>query len=54
MTLHFTILNSDRYSRDDVMGEVMVEMENLDMKSASVNDLDLVRDIAPRSSKVDL
>jgi len=52
LTLHFTILNSDRYSRDDVMGEVMVELEDLNMKNTSIHHLHLVRDIVPRSSKL--
>ena len=46
------MLSFDRYSRDDVIGEVMVEMEDLDMKDSSVNPLHLTREIIPRSSKV--
>ena len=52
LTLHFEVLSSDRFSRDDVIGEVMVEMEGLDLKDSSLNPLQMERDIAPRGSKV--
>ena len=46
------VLSFDRYSRDDVIGEVMLEMENLNLKDSEVTPLSLIRDIAPRSMKV--
>jgi len=52
LTLHFVVLSFDRYSRDDVIGEVMLEMENLDLKDSEVCPLSLIRDIAPRSMKL--
>ena len=52
LTLHFEVLSSDRFSRDDVIGEVMVELEGLDLKDSSLNPLHLEREITPRSSKV--
>ena len=52
LTLHFEVLCSDRFSRDDVIGEVMVELEGLDLKDGSLNPLHLVREITSRSSKV--
>ena len=52
LTLQFEVLCSDRFSRDDVIGEVMLELEGLDLKDSSLNPLRLVREITPRSSKV--
>jgi len=52
LTLHFVVLSFDRYSRDDVIGEVMLEMENLDLKDSEVNPLSLIREISPRSMKL--
>jgi len=52
LTLHFVVLSFDRYSRDDVIGEVMVEMENLDLRDSEVSPVSLIRDIAPRSMKL--
>merc|ERR1711884_719165 len=52
LTLHFVVLSFDRYSRDDVIGEVMLEMENLDLKDSEVSPLSLIREISPRSMKV--
>ena len=46
------MLSFDRYSRDDVVGEVMVEMESLDLKDSEVKPLSLIREISPRSMKV--
>ena len=52
LTLHFEVLCSDRFSRDDMIGEVMVELEGVNLKDSSLNPLHLVREITPRSSKV--
>merc|ERR1712227_429381 len=52
LTLHFVVLSFDRYSRDDVMGEVMVEMEGLDFSNTEIAPLSLVREITPRSDKL--
>jgi len=52
LTLHFVVLSFDRYSRDDVIGEVLLEMENLDLKDSEMCPLSLIRDIAPRSMKL--
>jgi hypothetical protein len=52
LTLQFEVLCSDRFSHDDVIGEVMVELEGLNLKDSSLNPLHLVREITPRSSKV--
>ena len=70
LTLHFVVLSFDRYSRDDVMGEVMVfywssfligdfiigqvmvEMEGLDLSNSETCPLSLVREITPRYTRV--
>jgi hypothetical protein len=64
LTLHFVVLCFDRYSRDDVIGEVLLPVnEALEEMTDSVdsnNTADngnhsgalLFRDIAPRSHKV--
>lgn len=63
LTLHFVVLSFDRYSRDDVIGEVFLPVyEALEemTESADRNNCDsgnhsdavLFRDIAPRSQKV--
>ena len=46
------MLSFDRYSRDDVMGEVMVEMEGLDLSNSETCPLSLVREITPRYTRV--
>ena len=35
-----------------MVGEVMVEMESLDLKDSEVKPLSLIREISPRSMKV--
>jgi len=55
LTLHFVVLSFDRYSRDDVIGEVMVELEQLPKLTGPNSDnspLALSREITPRSEKL--
>lgn len=64
LTLHFVVLSFDRYSRDDVIGEVLLPVSEAleDMTGSSVESravvepagggVTLFRDIAPRSLKV--
>ena len=56
LTLHFVVLSFDRYSRDDVIGEVLMDLSEVsgdladgDENSQTVN---IVKEIAPRSLKV--
>jgi len=52
LTLHFVVLSFDRYSRDDVIGEVMLELESLDLSKSDENPLPISREITPRSYKL--
>jgi hypothetical protein len=46
------VLSFDRYSRDDVIGEVMVEMDKIDMSASDHVPVPIVKQITPRSFKV--
>merc|ERR1712241_572527 len=52
LTLHFVVLSFDRYSRDDVIGEVMLDLEALDLSNSDNNPLPISREITPRSYKL--
>ena len=52
LTLHFVVLSFDRYSRDDVIGEVMLELEHVDLKESEQNPVPISKEITPRSFKV--
>lgn len=50
-TLHFVVLSFDRYSRDDVIGEVLCPMSSVDLPEQDLT-CELSREITPRSIKV--
>ena len=55
LTLHFVVLSFDRYSRDDVIGEVMVELNNIDFVTSADDarvPVPISKEIMPRSFKV--
>lgn len=52
LTLHFVVLSFDRYSRDDVIGEVMLELEEVDLSNSDHCPLPISREITPRSYKL--
>ena len=52
LTLHFVVLSFDRYSRDDVIGEVMLELETLDLSNSDNAPVPISKEITPRSYKV--
>jgi hypothetical protein len=52
ITLHFVVLSFDRYSRDDIIGEVFCSLGMADLSQAENQNLTLCREIHPRSLKV--
>jgi len=52
LTLHFVVLSFDRYSRDDVIGEVMLELETLDLSNSDNAPVPISKEITPRSYKL--
>ncbi|XP_047500221.1 synaptotagmin-4-like [Penaeus chinensis] len=51
ITLHFVVLSFDRYSRDDIIGEVVSPLGQLDFTNTE-NCISLTREINPRSLKI--
>lgn len=54
ITLHFVVLSFDRYSRDDIIGEVFCPLNSVDINQAETQQIALCREIQPRSLKVSL
>ena len=52
LTLHFVVLSFDRYSRDDVIGEVMLELDSIDLSNSDNTPVPIYKEITPRSYKV--
>ncbi|XP_030767062.1 synaptotagmin-11 [Sitophilus oryzae] len=52
ITLHFVILSFDRYSRDDIIGEVFCALNNVDVAQIETQQMALCREIQPRSLKI--
>lgn len=52
MSLHFVVLSFDRYSRDDVIGEVILPLNEVDLSQIETQQLGLCKEIQPRSLKV--
>lgn len=54
MSLHFVVLSFDRYSRDDVIGEVVCPFNTIELHQIENQQVALSREIQPRSLKVKL
>ncbi|KAL3279346.1 hypothetical protein HHI36_016853 [Cryptolaemus montrouzieri] len=52
ITLHFVILSFDRYSRDDIIGEVFCALDQVDVTQIETQQMALCREIQPRSLKI--
>lgn len=52
MSLHFVVLSFDRYSRDDIIGEVILPMNGIDLNQIETQQVAFNKEIQPRSLKV--
>lgn len=52
MSLHFVVLSFDRYSRDDVIGEVILPLNDVELGHIETQQVALCKEIQPRSLKV--
>ncbi|KAG8181733.1 hypothetical protein JTE90_028272 [Oedothorax gibbosus] len=51
-TLHFVVLSFDRYSRDDVIGEVICPLSGVDFEEVTGKQMEMVKEITPRNLKI--
>ncbi|KAK7792989.1 hypothetical protein R5R35_013174 [Gryllus longicercus] len=51
-TIHFLVMSFDRYSRDDVIGEVFCPLDSVDLTQIKNQSLTFCREIQPRSLKI--
>ncbi len=49
--VHFVVLNFDRFARDEILGEVVCKVNQLEF-DALEKQISLTREIAPRGNKV--
>lgn len=54
MSLHFVVLSFDRYSRDDIIGEVILPMNGIDLNQIETQQVAFSKEIQPRCLKVSL
>lgn len=52
MSLHFVVLSFDRYSRDDVIGEIILPLNDVDLNQIETQQVVFCKEIQPRSLKV--
>lgn len=52
ITLHFVVLSFDRYSRDDIIGEVFCALSSVDLTNKDNHQQLITKNILPRSLKV--
>lgn len=51
LVVHFVVLNFDRFARDEILGEVICKLNQLEFDSLE-KQINLVRDISPRGNKL--
>lgn len=52
MSLHFVVLSFDRYSRDDVIGEIILPLNDVDLNQIETQQVAFCKEVQPRSLKV--
>lgn len=52
ITLHFVVLSFDRYSRDDIIGEIFCALNGVDIAQAENQQMALCREIQSRNLKI--